>query len=92
MEPFFVVEMFNKGVAQESMSDANGHYIISGEQYAELGCFVKKKKDEKKRVVQYQCPKKQQSIYIHVAEVFVTNVALDEIFLWIYMNINQFLM
>ena len=92
MEPFFIVEMFNKGVAQEGMSDNNGHYIISGEQYAEVGCFVKKKKDEKKRVVQYQCPKKQRSIYIHVVEVFVTNVALDEIFLWIYMNINQFLM
>ena len=34
------------------------------------------KKDEKKRVVRYQHPKKQQ--YIHVAEMLVTNVALDE--------------
>ena len=67
--------MFNKGVAQEGMSDANGHYILSGEQYSEVGYL--QKKDEKKRVVPYQRPKKQQSIYIH-AEVFVTNVALDE--------------
>ena len=44
MEPFFIVEMFNKGVAQEGMSDNNGHCIISGEQYAEVGCFTKKKK------------------------------------------------
>ena len=58
------------------MSDVNGHYILSGEQYAEVGYL--QKKDEKKRVVRYQHPKKQQSIYIHVAQVFVTNVALDE--------------
>ena len=79
--------MFNKGVAQEGMSDANGHYILSGEQYAEVGYL--QKKDEKKRVVRYECLKKQQSIYIHVAEVFLTNAALDED---LSMNISQFLM
>ena len=68
--------MFNKGVAREGMSDANGHYILSGEQYAEVGYL--EKKDQKKRVVRYQHSKKQQSIYIHVAEVVVTNFALDE--------------
>ena len=76
IESFFIVEVFNKGVAQEGMSDANGHYILSGEQYVEVGYL--QKKDEKRRAVRYQHPKKQQSIYIHVAEVFVTNVALDE--------------
>ena len=78
--------MFNKGVAQEGMSDVNGHYILSGEQYAEVGYLQKK---DEKRVVQYECPKKQQSIYIHVAEAFVTNAALDED---LSMKINQFLM
>ena len=75
IESFFIVEVFNKGVAQEGMSDANGHYILSGEQYAEVGYLQKK---DEKRVVRYHCPKKQQNIYNHVAEVFVTNVALDE--------------
>ena len=28
IEPFFIVEVFNKGVAQEGMSGANGHYIL----------------------------------------------------------------
>ena len=46
LEPFFIVEVFNKGVAQEGMSDVNGHYILSGEQYAEVGYL--QKKDEKK--------------------------------------------
>ena len=41
-KPFFIVEVFNKGVAQEGMLDANGHYILSGEQYAEVGRLQKK--------------------------------------------------
>ena len=44
IEPFFIVEVFNKGVAQEGMPDTNGHYILSGEQYAEIGYLQKKKK------------------------------------------------
>ena len=33
---FFIDEVFNKGLAQEGMPDANGHYILCGEQYAEV--------------------------------------------------------
>ena len=65
IEPFIIVKVFNKGVAPEGIRDANGHYIFSGEQYAEVGYL--QRKYEKKRVVWYQRPKKQQSIYIHVA-------------------------
>ena len=43
IEPFFIVEVFNKGVVQEVMSDANGHYILSEEQYAEVGYLQKKR-------------------------------------------------
>ena len=63
IEPFFIVKVFDKGAAQEGMPDANGHYILSGEQYAEVGYL------QKKRWV---------TARLHVAEVFVTNVALDE--------------
>ena len=43
IEPFFIVKVFDKGVAQEGMPDANGHYILSGEQYAEFGYLQKKR-------------------------------------------------
>ena len=39
-------------------------------------CYLEKR-DEKINIVRYQQPKKFQNIYIHFAEIFVTNVALD---------------
>ena len=76
IEPFYIVEVFSKGIAKEALSDTNGHSINSGEQYAEVGYL--QKQSEKKGDVQYQRPRKRQSIFIHMAEVFVTNVALNE--------------
>ena len=76
IEPFFIVEVFHRGVAQENLFDSNGHSIVSGEHYAEVGYL--QKNNEKKRIVSYTRPKKQQSIYIHIAEIFVTNIALNE--------------
>ena len=43
IEPFFIVKVFDKGAAQEGMPDANGHYILSGEQYVEVGYLQKKR-------------------------------------------------
>ena len=76
IEPFFIVEVFHRGVAQENLFDSNGHSIVSGEHYAEVGYL--QKNNEKKRIVSYTRPKRQQSIYIHIAEIFVTNTALNE--------------
>ena len=76
IEPFFIVEVFHRGVSQENLFDSNGHSIVSGEHYAEVGYL--QKKNEKKRIVRYTHPKRQQSIYIHIAKIFVTNIALNE--------------
>ena len=75
-EPFFIVEVFHRGVAQENLFDSNGHSIVSGEHYAEVDYL--QKNNEKKRIVSYTRPEKQQSIYIHIAEIFVRIVALNE--------------
>ena len=43
-----------------------------------LRLAISRKNNEKKRIVSYTRPEKQQSIYIHIAEIFVLNVALNE--------------
>ena len=75
IEPFFIVEVISKGTATEAISDVNGHRILCGEQYVEVCCL--QKQDEKRNIVRYQQPKRFQSMYIHIAEIFVTIVALD---------------
>ena len=73
---FFIAEVQNKGIAKENLTDENGHHILSGEQYLEI--VYLQKKEQKKAKVKYQHPKKYKLISIHTAEVFITNVALDE--------------
>ena len=46
--------------------------------YLEIVSLQKKKKKKKKKTVKYQLPKKYKLIFIHIAEVFITNIALDE--------------
>ena len=75
IEPIFIVEVVSKGNATEAISDVSGHTILCGEQYVEV-CYLQKR-DEKRNIVRYQQPKKFQSIYIHIADMFVTNVALN---------------
>ena len=62
----------------------NGHHILSGEQYLEIVYLEKKR--TKKGKVKYQRPKKYKLIFIHIAEVCITNVALDENFC---MDLNE---
>ena len=68
--------MFSKGITKEALSDANSHSVLSDEQYTEVR-YVQKW-DEKKHIIRYQHPKKQQNIFIHMTEIFVTNVALND--------------
>ena len=72
IELSFIIEVFHRGVAQ----DSNGYSIVSGEHYAGVGYL--QQNNEKKGIVSYTRPKKQQSIYIHIAKIFVTNIALNE--------------
>ena len=73
---FLIAEVQNKGIAKEKLTDKNGRHILSGEQYSEIVCL--QKKEQKKIKVKYHCPKKYKLIFIHIVEVFITNVALDE--------------
>lgn len=76
--------MFNKGIAKEALSDASSHYILSGEQHTEVGYLQK----HNEKYVRYQCPKKQQSVFIHMAEIFIINILLYEDLCMDIMNIN----
>ena len=76
IETFFIAEVIQKGIAENNIYDTNGHHILSGERYAEVRYL--QRYEQKRKFVKYQRPKKEQFILIHVAEVFVTNVALDE--------------
>ena len=75
-ESLFIAEVQNKGIAKENLTDENGHHILSGEQYLEIVYLEKKR--TKKGKVKYQRPKKYKLIFIHIAEVCITNVALDK--------------
>ena len=76
LEPFFIAEVNDKGIASKHLIDSCGHSILQGEKYTQV--FYLQKLNQKRNVVSYQHPKKQRIIYIHIAEVFVTNIALDE--------------
>ena len=85
IEPFFVVEVLSKGTAEEDISDENGHSIMTGEQYAEV-TYLQKNNETRKKIT-YKRPKKPQHIYIYIAEIFVTNIALDQN---LCMDINEY--
>ena len=72
LQPFFIAEVNDKGIANKHLIDSCGHSILQGEKYAEV--FYLQKLNQKRNVVRFQSPKKQRIIYIHIAEVF----ALDE--------------
>ena len=73
---FFIVRVFSKGISKKALSDANSHSILSGGQYTEVEYW--QKQDEKKHIVRYHHPKTQQNIFIHMAEIFVSIVVLNE--------------
>ena len=76
IESFFIAEVQNKGIARENLNDENGSHILFGEQSLEI--VYLQKKEQKKTKVKYHHPKKYKPIFIHIAEVLITNVALDE--------------
>ena len=86
IESFFIAEVQNKGIAEENLTNENGHHILSGEQCFEI--VYQHKKEQKKTKVKYQNPKKYKLIFIHIDEVFITNVAMDENCAWTLMSTN----
>ena len=49
--------------------------------------FTYKKKEQNKTKVKHQYPKKYKLTFIHIAEMFITNVALDKNFC---MDLNEY--
>ena len=45
---FFITEVQNKGIAKENLTDENGHYILSAEQYLEIVYLQEKNKKRQK--------------------------------------------
>lgn len=75
IEPFYAVEVNDKGIANENTSDSFDHNILAGDKSAEV--FYLQHHEEEKNMIKYQQPKEQQSVYICVAEVFAMNIVSD---------------
>ena len=58
------------------MKDGKGHVIQAGEKYAEVAYL--EKKSQRGKVVKYANLRKENTVYIHVAEVAVTNIDVNE--------------
>ena len=76
MEQFFTVQVASKGTADKDLHDEYSHLIVSGEQCAEI--LYLEKLSESRKKIKYQGPKKLQHIFLHIYEVFVTNVCTSE--------------
>ena len=85
IEPFFIAQFIDKGVAAKEKRDANGHYILAGKNYLEVSYL--QKVGQKRREVFYQRPKKYEPVLIRVAEIFVSNIDMNED---LCMDINEY--
>ena len=82
---FFIMKILKKGIATENMSEsANEHFVLEGESYL-IGRWYSFQY-EKKSYVQYEA-KNTEDALINVAEVFHTNIEINENF---QMNINDY--
>ena len=75
LEPFYVAEILHKGIAENNLRDQYGHYILTGEKYAEI-CYLQEKREGKQKII-YERTKSITFAYILIAEIFITNIELD---------------
>ena len=76
IELFFVVKVINKEIANEMMKDSYGHIIAKGEPY--LTVVYLEFKSQSRKNVQFGMSRNLTPAYIHIGEVFVTNIQMDE--------------
>ena len=84
IEPFFVAEILNKNIATDAMMDDFGHAILAGEKYAEI---IYLDSDIRKKKIKYKQPRRIKQIFVHMDEIFITNIALDTN---LVMNMEEF--
>ena len=73
IELFFVVKVVAKNIAAHVIEDEFGHKIRPNEPYLHLDY-----KHQTKNYVQFGNPKNQKKAFIHIGEVFATNIELDD--------------
>ena len=84
LELFFVIKVVSKQIAEVNMVDTHGHAIIAGEAYV-VGNYLEKK--ETKKHVEFKVAKNYQSAYIHLTEIFATNVEMSSALI---MDVNEY--
>ena len=73
IEPFFLGEVIDKGIAEDNFRDDGGHMIMTGRKYARVS-YLQKSKEGKKKVT-YERPRKQnQEVFIYIDETIFQNI------------------
>ena len=74
-EPFYLVEVLQKGIADTRMEDEHNHTIPASRQYM-LGCYYEKD-NEKRSHVLYKKSKNFSNVLINMNEIASVNVDFD---------------
>ena len=72
--PFFIAEVVDKCSAEQDLLDKYGHSILAGGMYAEV--VYLQKSSENKRKIRYQRQKQFQPVFVHIYEIFMTNIVM----------------
>ena len=67
--------MNNTGIVDDNMVDKNGHTILVGDWFAEVTYLQKKSQSAK--YVKYERSLREQHVFIHIGEIFTTNILID---------------
>ena len=85
LELLFVVKVISKGIADTYIEDDRGHGIVMGEHY--VSGYYLDKVDESNRSIKFSLPKRNVLSFIHIGEIFATNIELSKQLL---MDINEY--
>ena len=92
LESFYVMKVVSKDIASEHLLDGYGHAVVFGEKF--ITVFYLNKYIETKTEVRFSLPKKPISVYVHLQEIFTTNVEVSSdltMDIIEYQSINQLL-
>ena len=78
VEPYYIAEVQEKGMAIENLRDNFGHCIVQGEQFATIRYLDRGSESLKKGTVKFQRQRKDADVFIHLAEILATNIELNE--------------
>ena len=79
LESFFVAEVKSKDAAGDDLIDKYGHSILKGENYLEVS-YLEKIDGKIGKNVKYRYPRNYSDVvYLHIGEVFITNINLQNL-------------